>query len=147
MKREFKFLSCIVCASLSITNAQNLTLHYNCPANYFEESFVIGNGKIGAILYCGTQEEKFFDRVSIDLGQTAPDIAALPTDEQLRLYTSEHQYNPDLEELYFQYGRYLLIASSRTPGVPANLQGLWNEQLLPPWSSNYTTNINLEENY
>lgn len=59
MKREFKFLSCIVCvSSLSITNAQNLTLHYNCPANYFEESFVIGNGKIGAILYCGTQEEK-----------------------------------------------------------------------------------------
>ena len=91
--------------------------------------------------------KQFFDRVSIDLGQTAPDIAALPTDEQLRLYTSEHQYNPDLEELYFQYGRYLLIASSRTPGVPANLQGLWNEQLLPPWSSNYTTNINLEENY
>lgn len=55
--------------------------------------------------------------------------------------------NPDLEELYFQYGRYLLISCSRTHGVPANLQGLWNEYILPPWSSNYTTNINVEENY
>ncbi|MBD5355698.1 MAG: glycoside hydrolase family 95 protein [Bacteroides sp.] len=89
----------------------------------------------------------FFDRVSIDLGETAPEIKVLPTDIQLRLYTDENQSNPDLEELYFQYGRYLLISCSRTPGVPANLQGLWNEKILPPWSSNYTTNINLEENY
>lgn len=91
--------------------------------------------------------QRLFARVSLDLGQTAPEIAALPTDRQLLLYADSAQYNPDLEELYFQYGRYLLIASSRTPGVPANLQGLWNESLLPPWSSNYTTNINLEENY
>lgn len=88
-----------------------------------------------------------FDRVTIDFGQTAPDLAALPTDVQLKLYTDSSSVNPDLEELYFQYGRYLLISSSRTPGVPANLQGLWNESVLPPWSSNYTTNINLEENY
>ena len=91
--------------------------------------------------------KNFFDRVSIDFGTTAPEIAALPTDEQLKLYTDSTAYNPDLEELFFQFGRYLLISSSRTPGVPANLQGLWNEYLLPPWSSNYTTNINLEENY
>jgi len=52
-----------------------------------------------------------------------------------------------LETLYFQYGRYLLISSSRTPGVPANLQGLWNPHIQPPWSSNYTMNINAEENY
>lgn len=89
----------------------------------------------------------FFDRVKLNLGQTAPEIAALPTDEQLRRYTDEKQYNPELEALYFQFGRYLLISCSRTPGVPANLQGLWNEQLLPPWSCNYTSNINLEENY
>lgn len=88
-----------------------------------------------------------FDRVALDLGTTDPAIAALPTDIQLRLYTDSAQVNPDLEELYFQFGRYLLISSSRTPGVPANLQGLWNESVLPPWSSNYTTNINLEENY
>lgn len=89
----------------------------------------------------------FFDRVSIDLGTTAPEIAAMTTDLQLKLYTDSAQINPDLEELYYQYGRYLLIACSRTPGVPANLQGLWNESTAPPWSSNYTTNINLEENY
>lgn len=91
--------------------------------------------------------KQFFDRVSLDLGETAPDIATLTTDEQLRLYTDSLQHNPELEALYFQYGRYLLISSSRTPGVPANLQGLWNEKILPPWSCNYTTNINLEENY
>ena len=90
---------------------------------------------------------KYFDRVSLDLGSTAPEISALPTDEQLRRYTDLHESNPGLEELYFQFGRYLLISCSRTPGVPANLQGLWNESILPPWSSNYTININLQENY
>ena len=89
----------------------------------------------------------YFDRVKLDLGDTDDDIAALPTDKQLLFYTDCKQRNPDLEELYFQFGRYLLISSSRTPGVPANLQGLWNESVLPPWSSNYTVNINLEENY
>lgn len=100
-------------------------------------------------LFARHQEDyhSMFDRVTLDLGTTAPEIAALPTDVQLKNYTDFSQYNPDLEELYFQYGRYLLISSSRTPGVPANLQGLWNEYILPPWNSNYTTNINVEENY
>lgn len=89
----------------------------------------------------------FFNRVTIDLGETSDEIASLTTDEQLRQYTDSLQSNPDLEELYFQMGRYLLISCSRTEGVPANLQGLWNEHLLPPWSSNYTTNINVQENY
>ena len=89
----------------------------------------------------------FFDRVNLDLGATDPQIAALPTDVQLRRYTELNERNPELEALYFQFGRYLLISCSRTPGVPANLQGLWNEKLLPPWSSNYTSNINLQENY
>lgn len=89
----------------------------------------------------------FFDRVELDLGRTDSDIAALTTDRQLMLYTDKKQRNPELEALYFQYGRYLLISCSRTPGVPANLQGLWNERIVPPWSCNYTTNINLEENY
>ena len=89
----------------------------------------------------------FFDRVELSLGETAPEIAALPTDEQLRRYTDNAESNPELEALYFQFGRYLLISCSRTPGVPANLQGLWNEKLLPPWSCNYTSNINVEENY
>ena len=88
-----------------------------------------------------------FNEVELYLGDTDPAIRVLPTDVQLKLYTDEEGDNPELEALYFQYGRYLLIASSRTSGVPANLQGLWNESVNPPWSSNYTININLEENY
>ena len=90
--------------------------------------------------------KELFDRVSLDLGRTEPALRDLPTDEQLRRYAAGTA-NPELEALYFQFGRYLLIASSRTPGVPANLQGLWNESVDPPWSCNYTVNINLEENY
>jgi alpha-L-fucosidase 2 len=88
--------------------------------------------------------QKYFSRVSLDLGETsAPD---LPTNERLKRY-AEGMEDKNLEILYFQFGRYLLISSSRTPGVPANLQGLWNPYIRPPWSSNYTTNINAEENY
>jgi alpha-L-fucosidase 2 len=86
----------------------------------------------------------FFGRVALDLG---PDpVPGLATDERLRRY-AEGAADPYLEALYFQFGRYLLISSSRTPGVPANLQGIWNPHLRPPWSSNYTTNINVEMNY
>ena len=91
--------------------------------------------------------QHFFNRVSLDLGRTDPAVKALPTDVQLKRYADEEEANPELEALYYQYGRYLLISCSRTSGIPANLQGLWNENLLPPWSSNYTININLEENY
>ncbi len=88
--------------------------------------------------------QKFYNRVTLDLGKTtAPD---LPTDERLLRY-AEGKEDKNLEILYFNYGRYLLISSSRTLGVPANLQGIWNPYLNPPWSSNYTMNINLEENY
>jgi alpha-L-fucosidase 2 len=88
--------------------------------------------------------QRYFNRVRLNLGKTgAPD---LPTDERLKRY-SEGKEDKNLEILYFQYGRYLLISSSRTPAVPCNLQGIWNPYLRPPWSSNYTTNINVEENY
>ncbi len=88
-----------------------------------------------------------YDRVELSLGATADSIRCLSTDEQLRRYTAYNEANPELEALYFQYGRYLLIATSRTEGVPATLQGLWNEALSPPWRSNYTVNINIEEIY
>ena len=91
--------------------------------------------------------KEFFDRVSIDLGATPDSVRVLPTDVQLKRYTDLEESNPELEALYYQYGRYLLISSSRTDGVPANLQGLWSESMDPPWSCNYTININLEENY
>ena len=90
---------------------------------------------------------ELFCRVSLDLGRTDDRIKALPTDAQLRRYAKFGEANPELEALYFQFGRYLLISCSRTPEVPATLQGLWNESTEPPWSCNYTLNINLEENY
>lgn len=90
---------------------------------------------------------RLFSRVSINLGESSPELRSMPTDARLKAYTDNNNFDPDLEELYFQYGRYLLISCSRTMGVPANLQGLWNESLYAPWRSNYTTNINLEENY
>jgi alpha-L-fucosidase 2 len=92
--------------------------------------------------------QSLYNRVKLSLGRSVyRDSVAVPTDAQLRAYINESLFNPDLEALYFQYGRYLLISCSRTPNVPANLQGLWNESILPPWSCNYTSNINVEENY
>jgi alpha-L-fucosidase 2 len=79
-----------------------------------------------------------FDRVSLDLGPGATD---LPTDERLK--------NPDpgLDALYFQFGRYLMISGSRPGGEPLNLQGIWNNQVIPPWACQYTLNINAQMNY
>ncbi|MFZ9144937.1 MAG: glycoside hydrolase family 95 protein, partial [Aquirufa sp.] len=88
--------------------------------------------------------QPYFKRVNLNL--PADNAPELPTDERLRRYAKGEKDNY-LETLYFQFGRYLLISSSRTPGVPANLQGLWNPHIRPPWSSNYTMNINAEENY
>jgi alpha-L-fucosidase 2 len=84
-----------------------------------------------------------FDRVNVRLGPGGEDRR--PTDQRWRDYKS----NPDpaLEALFFQYGRYLLIASSRPGGQPANLQGIWNKDLSPAWGSKWTTNINLQMNY
>lgn len=88
--------------------------------------------------------QNLFRRVNLSL-QSDKQIN-LPTDQRLKRYSLGEE-DKELEVLYFQYGRYLLISSSRTPNVPANLQGLWNPHLRPPWSSNYTMNINVEENY
>ena len=84
-----------------------------------------------------------FRRVSLDLGSTP--AAALPTDERIARFDKEG--DPALVALLFQYGRYLLIASSRPGGQPANLQGIWNESNTPAWDSKYTDNINTEMNY
>jgi alpha-L-fucosidase 2 len=87
--------------------------------------------------------QKFFHRVVFALAGAAPD---LPTDERLkRLQTGAA--DPQLATLYFQFGRYLLISSSRPGGMAATLQGLWNDSLAPPWDSKYTININTEMNY
>ena len=91
--------------------------------------------------------QKIFKRFKLRLTAAQAKVNILPTDRQLFDYTDKQQPNPYLEALYVQYGRYLLISSSRTPGVPANLQGLWTPHLRSPWRGNYTVNINLEENY
>ena len=88
--------------------------------------------------------QQYFNRVALKLEGTEP--SNITTTERLKRY-AKGESDPYLETLYFQYGRYLFISSSRTPFVPANLQGLWNSYLQPPWSSNYTMNINAEENY
>lgn len=89
------------------------------------------------------EHRRLFRRVSLDLGTTA--AAGLPTDERVKNFASAD--DPSLAALYFQYGRYLLISSSRPGSQPANLQGLWNEEMSPPWDSKYTININTEMNY
>ena len=83
-----------------------------------------------------------FRRVKVDLGKAKE----IPTDQRLKLL-KEGKEDPDLYALFFQYGRYLLIASSREGTEAANLQGIWNWEMRAPWSSNYTTNINVEMNY
>jgi len=90
-----------------------------------------------------TAHRELFRRVSLDLGST--DNSFLPTD--LRIKNFNGQNDPNLAALAFQFGRYLLISSSRPGTQPANLQGIWNESMNPPWDSKYTTNINLEMNY
>jgi alpha-L-fucosidase 2 len=87
--------------------------------------------------------QQLFRRVQLDLGKNAS--ADLPTDERLKNVAKEP--DPNLAALYFNFGRYLLIASSRPGSEPANLQGLWNDQLKPPWDSKWTVNINTEMNY
>lgn len=87
--------------------------------------------------------QRLFRRVTLDLGTTP--AAQLPTDQ--RIAASQTSDDPALAALYFHYARYLLICSSRPGGQPANLQGLWNDSLNPPWGSKYTININTEMNY
>ena len=86
-----------------------------------------------------------FKRVSLDLG-TSP-AAALPTDQRLINFNKTKERDPQLESLLFQYGRYLTIASSREGGLPANLQGKWNNSNNPPWRCDYHTDINIQMNY
>jgi len=86
---------------------------------------------------------RLFRRAAFELGTTK--AAEQPTDKRIENFAK--QIDPQLLKLYFQYGRYLLIASSRPGSQPANLQGIWNDKLNPPWDSKWTTNINTEMNY
>jgi alpha-L-fucosidase 2 len=93
--------------------------------------------------------QRYFNRVKLNLGSSA-DAAKFPTDERIKQFASGN--DPELVSLYFQFGRYLLISASQpgrngVQGQPATLQGLWNDEMSPPWDSKYTININTEMNY
>lgn len=89
--------------------------------------------------------QPLFNRVTLDLGADK-EASKLPVDKRM-LRLNQGKPDPQLQVLYYQFGRYLLIASSRPGSLPANLQGIWNDHVQPPWGSNYTTNINTEMNY
>jgi alpha-L-fucosidase 2 len=89
------------------------------------------------------EHQSLFRRVQLDLGSS--ESAQLPTDERLKNFSGTN--DPGMVALYFQFGRYLMISDSRPGCLPANLQGIWNDQTIPSWGSKYTTNINLQMNY
>jgi alpha-L-fucosidase 2 len=86
--------------------------------------------------------QSFYNRSSLSLGA---DKSGLPTDKRVETFAQTHDKH--LVALYYQFGRYLLICSSQPGGQPANLQGIWNDKMLPPWDSKYTCNINAQMNY
>ncbi|MCE7990197.1 MAG: glycoside hydrolase family 95 protein [Caldilinea sp. CFX5] len=149
-------------AGLHVTNADAVTLYLTAATGFvgfdqtpgLSQAAVAQNvqNALGAVTGKGydallaehlADHQALFRRVTLDLGTTA--AAALPTDERIRTFQMGH--DPQLITLLFQYGRYLLITSSRPGTQPANLQGIWNDMIRPPWSSNYTININTQMNY
>jgi len=143
---------------INVTGANEVTFFLSAATNYKNYKDVSGNpeaickniiAKIVGKSYAAVKAEHvkdyqlYFNKFSIDLGVTANDT--LPTDERILKFSNTA--DPSLIALYVQYGRYLLISSSRPGNGPANLQGLWNDLLTPPWGSKFTTNINLEMNY
>lgn len=144
--------------TLEIQNADEVLVFLSIATNFNSYNDISGNEVQRSEKYLGQAIQKpyeklkadhikkyksYFDRVSLDLGRTA--ATELPTDERLKNFKSTP--DPQLVSLYFQYGRYLLISSSQPGGQPANLQGIWNHRLNPPWDSKYTININAQMNY
>ena len=144
--------------ALSVNNADSATLLLTAASSFLNFRDISGDPSSLAEAKLNKALEKsfpelldahlrdhrtLFRRVAIDLGRSA--AADLPTDQRLRRFAGGG--DPDLAALTFQYGRYLLIASSRPGGQPANLQGIWNDSLTPAWDSKYTVNINTEMNY
>jgi alpha-L-fucosidase 2 len=89
--------------------------------------------------------QSLFNRLALNLGSSSESQRSLPTDQRKR--AAAKVFDPELERLLFQYGRYLLVSCSRPGGLPANLQGLWNDSNNPPWHSDYHANINVQMNY
>ncbi|MEO3407851.1 glycoside hydrolase family 95 protein [Mucilaginibacter sp. CAU 1740] len=138
--------------TLYVTAATSFVAYNKCPDGNEKvaETYLNNAAKktYAQLLAAHTADyQKYFNRVSLNLNNGKGNHGELPTDKRLAEYNKNNGADPGLEALYFQYGRYLLISSSRTKDVPANLQGIWNKELRAPWSSNYTSNINVQMNY
>ncbi|MDW7695866.1 glycoside hydrolase family 95 protein [Flammeovirgaceae bacterium SG7u.111] len=144
--------------NLSLTDANSATLYVSIATNFVNYQDVSADEHERAVGYLAGAEKKnyeqlksehsafyqnYFNRVSLDLGAT--DSVKNPTDVRIKEFSQGN--DPALAALYFQYGRYLLICSSQPGGQAGNLQGIWCNQLTPPWKSAYTVNINTEMNY
>ncbi|MBS1875875.1 MAG: glycoside hydrolase family 95 protein [Acidobacteria bacterium] len=135
-------------ATLTLAGATNFVNYRDVsgdPAQRNDRTFAGVRGRPYAALLAAHQADHraLFRRVTLNLGGAS--TANLPTDERIRQFATSR--DPQLVALLFQYGRYLLIGSSRQGGQPANLQGVWNDSNRPPWGSKYTVNINTEMNY
>ena len=119
-----------------------LSGHKKDYQQYFKRVSLVLKDSVGTRRVAESQKNKTSPRFA----NTDDSRRGLPSDQRLKAYATGIS-DPDLESLYFQYGRYLLISCSRPGGQPANLQGIWNRELRAPWSSNYTININTEMNY
>ncbi|MCK3684704.1 glycoside hydrolase family 95 protein [Maribellus sp. YY47] len=145
-------------SELSVNNATTATIYISIATNFNNYNDISGDADARATAYLQkalkknykqilndhiADYQKFFNRVSLNLGVT--DASKKPTNVRVEEFATGN--DPQLVELYFQFGRYLLISSSRPGGQPANLQGIWADGLMPPWDSKYTVNINTEMNY
>ena len=132
----------LLAAATSFINFQDVGAN---PAARCDKVIKVAAGKSYSTLRKGhiADHRRLFRRVELDLGTT--DAANRPTDERIRAFGESN--DPQLAALYFQFGRYLTICSSRPGSQPANLQGIWNDNIRPPWESKWTTNINTEMNY
>jgi alpha-L-fucosidase 2 len=145
-------------STVNVSGADNVTILISIATNFNKYNDISADEQERARRYLQRAEKKpyrklldahetdyqaYFDRVRLDLGTT--EAAAKPTDERIAAFVPGA--DPQLIELYFQFGRYLLISSSRPGTQPANLQGIWNREMQPPWDSKYTLNINTEMNY
>ena len=146
----------IIGQTLTVENARNAEIYLAVETSFRHEDFVRACRDRLDRVWGKTYEEirsahcrdyrKLFGRLELAFAQEDPGLEALPVDERLQA-VKEGKEDIGLVSLYFQYGRYLLIASSREGSLPANLQGIWNESLTPPWDSKFTININTEMNY
>lgn len=140
-------LTILLAAGTNYCNRSDESWRGSSPRDYLRRA-VAGRASYEVLRQAHIEDyQALFDRVEMQLGDSSEGIRALPTDQRLLVYHRDKKADPDLEELFFQYGRYLLISSSRPGGLPANLQGLWNNSNNPPWRCDYHSNINIQMNY